>query len=225
MHEHTRTIIVLLCRLLADKRQKEQDNRTGGEGLDGRKELGFEKFVNEHFAFLVNEFGFVKTSSNPYEVQFDGSDRYVKVTHGRYELALVVGVANTSTEVSVNDLIEYESDTRESVTRWNWDASSRHSVELGVVHLSQLCYKVGKDALVGDVRYLEDVYNRSVELRHKAKRKHELNEIEQMASEAWTNHDYNLVITLYEPIKLELNQIQKQRLHLSKRKVSEGTSN
>jgi hypothetical protein len=62
--------------------------------VDERKELEFEKLVDEHIAFLVSEFCFVKSSSNPYAVQFDGSDRYVKVMHGRYELDWMSSIYN-----------------------------------------------------------------------------------------------------------------------------------
>lgn len=152
--------------------------------MDGIEETGFEKFVDECFAYLGSEFGFTKKSSHPHMVQFDGSDRYVKVIHGRYEIDLAVRVANTTTEVSVNDIIKYESGTRGSLAAWNWDASNRQSVERGVSRLARLFYEIGKESLVGHVQYLNDVHSRSAELRQQAMRKQELEGIEQKALKA-----------------------------------------
>ncbi len=192
--------------------------------MSNKEALGFEAFVSKAFDYLVRDHGFVKTVCNSREVQFNSSDRYVKVLHGRNEIDLVIGLLGANIEVTINDVIAHSSDAGAIGTLWNWNASNQASVELGVSHLADFFYRIGEEAVIGDGQYIKDVYSRSAELRKEAMQLQKLREIEETARQAWTNHDFDLVISIYEPIEEHLDAVQKKRLHLAKRKVSERFS-
>lgn len=187
-----------------------------GENVDTRQALGFQEFADKFFDYLGDGYGFKKTSSDVYCVQFDSKDRYVKIVHGRNEIDLFIGHKTVGKEIRINDVIQYSGCM---VNQWAWNASTRHSVEEGSRRLAQLLKDVGGEALTGSVEYFEDVYNMSTQLQYAVEKQQELADMEERAHEAWIKKDYKRVVVNYESYENLLNEVQQKRLELARRKI------
>lgn len=187
--------------------------------MDTRQGLGFQDFADKFFDYLVDDYGFKKTSSDVYCVQFDSNDRYVKIVHGRNEIDLLIGHKTVGKEIRINDVIQYGVST---VNQWVWNASTRHSVEEGTRRLAQLLKDVGIEALTGSTQYFEDVCNASTQFQYVAQQQQELVDMESRAHEAWMKKDYKRVVINYESYENLLNEVQQKRLDLARRKMLDG---
>lgn len=100
-------------------------------------------------------------------------------------------------------------------------ASDEGQLERGLIKLSAYAKKYCNRAFTGDIEFYKEIYERKEMRKQEATYWNKANAIEEQAKDAWEKQDYMKIISLYEPMAEHLSPLQKKRLSICMKKISQ----
>mgnify|MGYP003398243716 CR=1 FL=1 len=179
----------------------------------------FNQLAQKNFAFLVKKYDMHVTDKKTAEcVKFKSKIAWVEIWYDKYSLSVVMGRNDGHYHVSLWDIMQFLYGEGNSAI---YMASDEGQLERGLIKLSAYAEKYCNRAFTGDIEFYKEIYERKEMRKQEATYWNKANAIEEQAKDAWEKQDYMKIISLYEPMAEHLSPLQKKRLSICMKKISQ----
>lgn len=179
----------------------------------------FNLLAQKNFAFLEKEYGMhVNGKKIAGCVKYKSNNAWVEIWYDKYSLSVEMGRIDGGYQVSLWDIMQFLMGEGNSAM---YMASDEEKLERGLMKLSFYAKKYCNRAFTGDIEFYKEIYEEKEARKQEASFINKVNAIEEQAKDAWEKQDYTKIIRIYEPIFEYLSPIQKKRLSICKRRISQ----
>lgn len=187
-----------------------------------RINLDFSLFVKEKFCFLENDFDFSLGEIETTIVRYRSPLMVVNVYHGRqsYEIGFEICKIDEEPIACFSLPVILRAVTPAYKGQIFFQASERDAIEQCVKTIAKLVEEHCAGLLRGNSNDLKAVQEMQKEMTIEVTKQYTVAPVKNKAIVAWQRRDYLTVVTLYEAVKNDLNDIEKQRLKYAKKKIS-----
>lgn len=192
-------------------------------------DLGFSELVGKEFDFLTRDHDFRLASERAGIVVFENGLVFVSVQydHNRsYEVSVTIGSlskrdSDFQQEFNLWELVPLEGDSSVTKTRL-LQATDPPGLHFCLSELATQLSEHGQDFLSGDDEHLfERLARERNERCSAAERDKQVQNARRQAKQAWNSSDFKGVVTALGGLENDLQESDKQRLHIARRRLGE----
>lgn len=189
-----------------------------------RKDLCFSDIVQKEFSFLEHDFGLSLDALNITIVRYRSPSLAVNVYHGRksYEIGFELCKVDEKPEICLSLPTILRAVVPSYKGQTFFQASDRHTLEHCINIMASLVKSYCIDLFKGNVATWKVVKKIQDEMTEEVTNLYTIKPIKIKALEAWQRKDYREVVSLYESVMSNLDDIERRRLDYSRKRMDKS---